>query len=82
MITVYQYTVQIRPVKLGLPTTEVVPFSEVNLDPDQITTSLMVLLATKFTFESPVYLEGGAEYALVCSVSTSLKYKVFHIKSW
>jgi len=69
-------TVQLRPVKLGLPTSEVVPFSEVNLDPDQITTSSNGSVATKFTFDSPVYLEGGTEYALVV-LSTSLKYRVF-----
>ena len=69
-------TVQIRPVKLGLPTSEVVPFSEVNLDPDQITTSSNGSVATKFTFDSPVYLEGGTEYAIVV-LSTSLKYRVF-----
>ena len=69
-------TFQIRTMKTGLPTTEVLPFSEVNLDPDQISTSTNGSVATKFTFESPVYLEGGKEYALVM-LSTSLKYKVF-----
>ena len=69
-------TVELRTVKLGLPTNEVVPFSQVNLDPDQISTSSNGSVATKFTFESPVYLEGGAEYALVV-LSTSLKYRVF-----
>ena len=69
-------TFQIRTIKTGLPTTEVIPFSEVNLDPDQITTSSNGSVATKFTFESPVYLEGGTEYALVM-LSTSLKYRVF-----
>ena len=34
------------------------------LDPDQIITSTNGSVATKFTFESPVYLEGGTEYAL------------------
>ena len=65
-------TVELRTVKLGLPTNEVVPFSQVNLDPDQISTSSNGSVATKFTFESPVYLEGGTEYALVV-LSTSLK---------
>ena len=69
-------SVEIRTVKLGLPTNEVVPFSQVNLDPDQISTSSDGSAATKFTFESPVYLEGGTEYALVV-ISTSLKYRVF-----
>jgi len=69
-------SVELRTVKLGLPTNEVVPFSQVNLDPDQITTSSNGSVGTKFTFESPVYLEGGGEYALVV-LSTSLKYRVF-----
>ena len=62
--------------KTGLPTTEVVPFSEVAIDPDDITTSTNGSAPTKFTFESPVYLEGGTEYAMVLK-SVSLKYKVF-----
>jgi len=69
-------TIQIRTMKTGLPTTEVVPFSEVTIDPDQITTSTNGSVPSKFTFESPVYLEGGAEYAIVLK-SVSLKYKVF-----
>ena len=69
-------TFQIRTIKTGLPTTEVLPFSEVNIDPDQITTSTNGSVATKFTFESPVYLEGGTEYALTL-LSSSLKYRVF-----
>ena len=69
-------TLQIRTMKTGLPTTEVVPFSEVTLDLDEITTSTNGSQPTKFTFESPVYLEGGTEYAMVLK-SVSLKYKVF-----
>ena len=69
-------TIQIRTMKTGLPTTEVVPFSEVTIDPDDITTSTNGSVPTKFTFESPVYLEGGIEYAMVIK-SASLKYKVF-----
>ena len=69
-------TFQIRTMKTGLPTTEVVPFSEVTIDPDEITTSTNGSVPTKFTFESPVYLEGGTEYAMVLK-SVSLKYKVF-----
>ncbi len=69
-------TLQLRTMKTGLPTTEVVPFSEVSIDPDEITTSTNGSVPTKFTFESPVYLEGGTEYAMVLK-SVSLKYKVF-----
>ena len=69
-------TLQLRTMKTGLPTTEVVPFSEITIDPDEITTSTNGSVPTKFTFESPVYLEGGTEYAMVLK-SVSLKYKVF-----
>ena len=69
-------TLQLRTMKTGLPTTEVVAFSEVTIDPDDITTSTNGSVPTKFTFESPIYLEGGAEYAIVLK-SVSLKYKVF-----
>ena len=65
-------TVQIREMYKGYPTQKVLPFSEVTLnaadvnvvdidagnDPDPN-------LKTKFTFESPVYLQDGVEYALV-----------------
>ena len=69
-------TLQLRTMKTGLPTTEVVPFSEVTIDPDEITTSTNGSVPTKFTFESPVLSEGGTEYAMVLK-SVSLKYKVF-----
>ena len=66
----------IRTVKLGTPTREVVPFSQVNLNPDQITTSTNGSIATKFTFKSPVYLSPATEYA-ICMLSASAKYRVF-----
>ena len=66
----------IRTVKLGTPTREVVPFSQVNLNPDQITTSTNGSIATKFTFKSPVYLSPATEYA-ICLLSASAKYRVF-----
>ena len=51
----------LRTMKLGTPTQEVLPFSQINLDPDQITTSTNGTVATKFTFKSPVYLSPGTE---------------------
>ena len=66
----------IRTVKLGTPTKEVVPFSQVTLNPDQITTSTNGSIATKFTFKSPVYLSPATEYA-ICMLSASAKYRVF-----
>ena len=66
----------IRSVKLGTPTQEVLPFSQINLYPDQITTSTNGLVATRFTFKSPVYLSPSTEYA-ICMLSASTKYRVF-----
>ena len=66
----------LRTMKLGTPTQEVLPFSQINLDPDQITTSTNGTVATKFTFKSPVYLSPGTEYC-ICMLSASAKYRVF-----
>jgi len=66
----------IRTMKLGTPTQEVLPFSQINLDPDQISTSTNGTVATKFTFKSPVYLSPGTEYC-ICMLSSSAKYRVF-----
>ena len=62
--------------KLGTPTQEVLPFSQINLDPDQISTSTNGTVATKFNFKSPVYLSPGTEYC-ICMLSSSAKYRVF-----
>ena len=67
---------EIRTMKGGLPTTKILPFSQVYKDPDQIDTSSDGSVSTRFTFESPVYLEGGEEYALVLQSASNL-YKVF-----
>ena len=68
---------QIRTMKLGLPTQVVLPFSEVILNPDEITTSTDGSIPTKFTFKSPVYLEGGGTEYAICMLSHSAKYRVF-----
>ena len=84
-------TLQIRPLIAGVPSNVVVPFSEVTLIPDQINLSVDGTVATKFTFPSPVYLQGPqqqtvrrapigsqtqAEYAIVL-LSNSSNYRVF-----
>ena len=66
----------LRTVELGIPTQKVLPFSQINLDPDQITTSTNGTVPTKFTFKSPVYLSPGTEYA-ICMLSASANYRVF-----
>jgi hypothetical protein len=58
-------TLEIRRCQYGIPTKEVIPFSEVKVYPNNITPSTDGSLATTITFESPVYLEGGSEYCLV-----------------
>ena len=69
-------TFQLRTMKGGVPTQKVIPFSEIILDPSQVNTSADGSVATTFTFKSPVYLEGGTEYA-ICLASISTKYSVY-----
>ena len=68
---------QLRTMQGGFPTQKVLPFSEIVLSPDQINVSQNGTVATRFTFEAPVYLEGSnTEYAIALA-SWSTKYKVF-----
>ena len=70
-------TFQIRTMKGGVPTQEILPFSEIVKQPADIKTSSTGTVATTFTFEAPVYLEGAnTEYA-ICLASWSTKYQVF-----
>jgi hypothetical protein len=68
--------VQLRPMQLGLPQTDVYPFSEVIIQPKDINLSEDGSVATTITFPSPVYLKGGAEHALVL-MSESNEYNVW-----
>ena len=67
---------QIRTMELGLPTQKVLPFSEVFLQPEEITVSADGSAVTFFEFDAPVYLKGGTEYA-ICMLSNSPNYSVF-----
>jgi hypothetical protein len=69
-------TFQLRTMQNGLPTTKVIPFSEVSLSPSQITISNDGSIGTTFNFKSPVYVEGGIEYCMVL-LSDSAQYSVF-----
>jgi hypothetical protein len=84
-------TLQLRTMVSGVPSTTVLPFGEVTLDPDQINLSTDSSIPTTFTFPSPVYLSGlqqnqvrqspiaseqVAEYAIVL-LSSSPQYRVF-----
>ena len=66
-------TVQLRTMKAGLPTTEIIPFGEVVLDPVDVNVSSDATAVTTVTFPSPVYLPGGKSYSIVL-LSTSTEY--------
>ena len=66
--------VSIRKMTNGFPTQEIIPFSEVVLNPGSVNIDGS---ATTFTFPSPVYLQDGIEYAIVI-MSNSNKYNVYY----
>ena len=66
----------IRSMQNGIPTTNILPLSEVTLDPQQVNVSTDGSVATTFEFQAPVYLEGGTEYAIVM-LSNSAQYAAF-----
>ena len=67
---------EIREVNLGTPTSKVVPFSQVSIDPNTINTSDEATVSTTIVLPSPVFLNGQTEYALVL-LSHSTEYKVW-----
>ena len=69
-------TVQIREVELGTPSQRILAYSEVDKSPEEITVSEDASIPTKFTFESPVYLNGQREYVIII-ISNSTEYSVW-----
>lgn len=69
-------TVQLRPMQLGQPTDQVYPFGEVVVDPKNVNISEDGTVATRVTFESPVYLAGKQFHALAL-LSNSSVYSVW-----
>jgi len=69
-------TVQLRPMKLNVPSSEVYPFSEVVLEPGQINVSSDSSIPTKVTFSSPVYLAGATQHS-ICILSNSNNHSVW-----
>lgn len=67
---------QLREIKVGLPTLKILPFSEVELSPNQINISEDASIPTTIEFDSPVYLNGQTEYAIVL-LSHSTEYTVW-----
>ena len=69
-------TVQIRETDNGYPGRDILPFSNVTLNPTSVAVSEDASLPTTFTFESPVYLQGNTEYAFVI-LANSTDYEVW-----
>ena len=69
-------SVQLRTMRSGVPTTEIIPFGEVVLNPEDINISDDATAITTATFPSPVYLPGNKSYALVL-LSHSNEYNVW-----
>jgi hypothetical protein len=69
-------TLQIREVVNGYPSRTIVPFGEVVLNPNQVNISADASTATKFTFNSPVYLQEKTEYCL-CLLANSNNYNMW-----
>lgn len=69
-------TCQIRTMQTGLPTSVILPFAEISLEPSQVNISEDGTVATNFKFKSPVFLQGGNSYAIVL-ISLSNNYEAW-----
>ena len=69
-------TVEIRKMELGTPTREVIGNS-IDLNPSDINVSSNASVATKVTFDYPIYLEPNQEYAIVLLSPQSDQYEVW-----
>jgi hypothetical protein len=69
-------TVEVRTVELGTPTRTVLGNS-VTLNPEDISVSGNASVPTKVTFDYPIYLEPGSEYAIVLLAPQSDQYEVW-----
>jgi len=72
----YPVTIEIRNVINGDPASKVLPFSRKTLQSAEVTTSTDGNTSTTFTFPSPVYVQGGTEYA-ICLLTNTPEYKVW-----
>jgi hypothetical protein len=69
-------TLQIRTIQTGLPTSTILPFAEISLEPSQVNFSEDGSVPTNFRFKSPVFLKGGTSYAIVL-ISLSNSYEAW-----
>jgi len=64
-------TLQVRNTVNGYPGQNILPFSEVSLNPPSINISDDATVATKFNFSSPVYVQENTEYAFVLMANST-----------
>jgi len=69
-------TVSIVDTLMNVPGSKRLPFSTVTKNPADVNTSTDGTTATKFTFDSPVFLEGGALYGIEISTN-STNYRLY-----
>jgi hypothetical protein len=72
----YPVTMEIRNVINGVPGPKILPFGRKTLQSSEVTTSTDGNTATTFTFDSPVYVQGGTEYS-ICLLANTPEYKVW-----
>ena len=70
--TALPVSVQIRHMENGMPTQKILPFGDKTLNPSSVNTSADASVATKFTFDSPIYLESGREYCVVVMTNSNV----------
>ncbi len=69
-------SMQIRTMENGYPTTAILPFSDVTINPADVQISETGAVATKFTFQAPVYIPQSIEHCFVL-FSDSNEYQVW-----
>ena len=69
-------SMQIRTMENGYPTKSILPFSDVTIEPTNIQISETGSVATKFTFQAPVYIPQSVEHCFVL-LSDSNEYQVW-----
>ncbi len=69
-------TVEVRTMELGTPTRKILG-NPVTLSPADVKTSADASVATKVTFDYPIYLEPGLEYAIVLLAPQSDQYEAW-----
>ena len=72
----YPVTMEIRNVVNGSPGPKILPFGRKTLQTGEVSTSTDGSTATTFTFDSPVYVQGGTEYSITL-LCTTPDYKVW-----